>query len=118
MDAYQPIYDAVRSRLSNGDIGQAVEAVMREANVASYVERAAITITEEAVRVADANAAPSAVYRPALSIDGNKWCALYGDNLQDGVAGFGDSPADAMWDFDRNWHAALPSVARGITEAP
>lgn len=61
---------------------------------------------------------PSAVFRPCLSIDGNKWCALYGDNLQDGVAGFGDSPADAMWDFDRNWHAALPSVAHGITEAP
>jgi hypothetical protein len=48
---------------------------------------------------------PSAVYRPKLSIDGNQWCALYGENLQDGVAGFGNSPADAMWDFDRNWHA-------------
>lgn len=50
---------------------------------------------------------PSAIFRPALSIDGNQWCALYGENLQDGVAGFGDSPADAMWDFDRNWHAKL-----------
>jgi hypothetical protein len=106
-DTYQPIYDAVRSRLSNGDIGQAVEAVMREANVASYVERAAITMTEEAVRAADAHAAPSAVYRPALSIDGNQWCALYGANLQDGVAGFGDSPAEAMRDFDKNWGEKL-----------
>ena len=60
MEAYQPIYDAVRSRLSNGDIGQAVEAVMREANVAGYVDRATITIAEEAVRAADAIAAPSA----------------------------------------------------------
>ena len=50
---------------------------------------------------------PSAIFRPALSIDGNMWCALYGANLQDGVAGFGKSPADAMWDFDRNWHATL-----------
>ncbi|MNT04585.1 hypothetical protein D3C72_1391710 [compost metagenome] len=50
---------------------------------------------------------PSAIYRPALSIDGNQWCALYGDNLQDGVSGFGDSPADAMWDFDMNWCAKL-----------
>jgi hypothetical protein len=46
---------------------------------------------------------PSAVYRPRLFVDGNQWCALYGDNLQDGVAGFGDSPADAMWDFDQAW---------------
>ena len=50
---------------------------------------------------------PSAIFRPALSIDGNMWCALYGANLQDGVAGFGKSPADAMWDFDRNWHEKL-----------
>lgn len=57
---------------------------------------------------------PSVIYRPALSIDGNKWCALYGANLQDGVAGFGDSPADAMGDFDRAWNAKLTdSTARG-----
>jgi hypothetical protein len=52
---------------------------------------------------------PSAVFRPRLSVDGNQWCALYGDNVQDGVAGFGDSPADAMWDFDRNWSGKLPA---------
>jgi len=111
MDTYQPIYDAVRSRLSNGDIGQAVEAVMRDANFAHYVERAAIMITEEAVKAADAHAAPSAVYRPALSMDGDQWCALYGANLQDGVAGFGDSPSKAMADFDRNWTADMPGKA-------
>ena len=31
------------------------------------------------------------------------WCALYGDNLQDRVAGFGESPELAYQDFDRNW---------------
>lgn len=46
----------------------------------------------------------SVLYRPALSIEGGQWCALYGDNLNDGVAGFGDSPADAMADFDKAWH--------------
>ena len=50
---------------------------------------------------------PSAVYRPKLSVDGNQWCALYGDNLQDGVAGFGKSPADAMWNFDQEWNKRL-----------
>ncbi len=77
MEAYQPIYDAVRSRLSNGDIGQAVEAVLREVNFSHYVERAAVTIIEEVVRVSDAHAAPSAVYRPSLTIDGNQWCVRY-----------------------------------------
>lgn len=48
---------------------------------------------------------PAAVYRPRMFIDGNQWCALYGDNLQDGVAGFGDSPAEAAHDFNRSWNA-------------
>lgn len=56
---------------------------------------------------AQAASRPSVLYRPSLSIDGNQWCALYGENLQDGVAGFGSSPANAMADFDRNWWAAL-----------
>jgi hypothetical protein len=52
---------------------------------------------------------PSVMFKPRLSVDGNQWCAMYGDNLQDGVAGFGDSPANAMWDFDRNFSAKLPA---------
>ena len=50
---------------------------------------------------------PSAMYRPKIYIDGNMWCALYGDNIQDGVAGFGVSPSAAMSDFDVNWHKKL-----------
>ena len=46
---------------------------------------------------------PSVLMRPALSIDGDQWCALYGANLQDGVAGFGDSPALACAAFDAEW---------------
>jgi hypothetical protein len=45
--------------------------------------------------------------RPRLSIDGNQWCALFGDNLQDGVAGFGKSPELAYADFDRAWSEKL-----------
>lgn len=46
---------------------------------------------------------PSSIFKPALSRDGNQYCALYGENLVEGCAGFGDSPEDAMEDFDRNW---------------
>lgn len=58
-------------------------------------------------QAAGAHESPSAVYRPKLTIDGDQWCALYGDNLQDGVAGFGDSPMEAMWDFDLAWRTKL-----------
>lgn len=110
MDTYQPIFDAVRSRLSNGDIGQAVADAIREANVAHHVECAFINIGAEVSRAVDLYARPSAIYKPSMSIDGNQWCALYGDNLQDGVAGFGDSPADAMADFDMAWSANLRAL--------
>lgn len=50
---------------------------------------------------------PSEKYQPFLSIDGDQWCALYGTNMQDGVAGFGKSPQEAMDDFDKNFNLKL-----------
>lgn len=37
--------------------------------------------------------------------------ALFGENLQDGVAGFGKSPAGAFADFDKSWSSQLAPVA-------
>ena len=37
-----------------------------------------------------------------LSKDGNMWCFLWGDNLQEGVCGFGETIYDAAWDFYLN----------------
>ena len=49
--------------------------------------------------------------RPKVYIDGDRWCVLYGENLQDGVAGFGDSPILAVYDFNRAWHRPLKGDA-------
>lgn len=103
-DTYQPIYDAVRSRLHNCDISTAVENVIREANLSFYAERA-LGVVMAAVGEYER---PFVMLRPALSIDGDKWCALYGENLQDGLAGFGASPADAFCAFDAAFYAKLP----------
>lgn len=46
---------------------------------------------------------PSVVFKPKLFRDGDMWCALLGENLQEGVAGFGENPAKAMWAFDTAW---------------
>lgn len=57
---------------------------------------------------------PSMRLRPALSVDGNQWCALYGANLHDGVAGFGDSPELAYADFDKAWVTSIkPREGKG-----
>lgn len=50
---------------------------------------------------------PFALYRPRLFIDGNQWCALYGENIQDGVAGFGDSPEKAVQAFNKAWKESI-----------
>jgi hypothetical protein len=50
---------------------------------------------------------PSYLWKPKLSQDGDQWCALYGENLQEGIAGFGNTPAGAMFGFDRAWETPL-----------
>lgn len=47
---------------------------------------------------------PCVIYRPRLFRDGVLWCALHGDNLQDGVAWFGSSPEKAMRNFCLEWN--------------
>lgn len=102
-DNYQAVYDAVRSRFGGCDVGSAIESAMRNAGIGDCAHM----IQQSAQQAISLYEAPSAIYRPKISIDGNMWCALYGEDLQCGVAGFGDSPALAMADFDKNWYAKL-----------
>jgi hypothetical protein len=46
---------------------------------------------------------PSVIYRPKLYKDGDQWCVLYGEDIQSGVCGFGDTPSQAMFEFDTKW---------------
>jgi len=41
--------------------------------------------------------------KPKVFPDGNQWCALFGENLQDGVCAFGDTPNKASIAFDLAW---------------
>lgn len=54
---------------------------------------------------------PSVLYRPRLMADGDMWCALYGDDLASGIAGFGKTPAEAMHEFDKAWNISLTPAA-------
>ncbi len=100
-DSHQAIYDAVRSRIHGGDVGEAVSVAVREAfSMADHHMRC---IAEGYAAAAYEQQRPSAIYRPAISKDGNQWCALYGEDLQRGVSGFGDTPELAMADFDKHW---------------
>lgn len=107
-DSYQAIYEAVRSRISGGNISDAVSEAARNAfDVGNLWQHA----QQEIYCVSHAMQRPSVLYRPELSADGSKWCALYGPDLQVGVAGFGDTPAAAMEAFDHAWtHARTPKA--------
>lgn len=59
---------------------------------------------------------PFMLLRPKMFPDGNQWCALYGDNIQDGVCGFGDTPHQASVDFDIQWLNAR--IQRRDAESP
>jgi hypothetical protein len=75
----------------------------------------AAEMTRETIRMAVYEyARPSTVHKPRLFIDGDQWCALLGKNLQDGVAGFGDSPSAAMNAFDNAWCEKLPAKMSNI----
>jgi hypothetical protein len=74
---------------------------------AEQFETSAAQIRYEAAALemerAEKMAQPSYMLRPRVILDGNLWCALYGDNLQDGVAGFGSTPEKAFAAFDAAW---------------
>lgn len=62
--------------------------------VVMHVRQAAERIAEEWCR-------PSLAQKPTLSKDGDMWCVLLGDNLQEGISGFGPDPFYALVAFDR-----------------
>ena len=52
-----------------------------------------------------------AILNPRIFINGKKWCVLYGKDLQDGIAGFGETPRKAVLDFNKAWdRQILPSI--------
>lgn len=45
--------------------------------------------------------------KPKLYKEGNQWCVLYGDDIQSGIAGFGNSPHLAIMDWNKQWHLGI-----------
>lgn len=96
-DSYQAIYDAVRSRISGGNISEVVGNAAREAFDFSYTRQ---ILQQEFSIAAGEIGRPSAVFKPTLTRDGDQWCVLLGENLQEGLSAFGDTVAEAMSNFD------------------
>lgn len=96
-DSYQAVYDAVRSRISGGNIGDVVERVCRDAFDMGMTRQ---ILQEQFCATAMEMARPSVLFKPTLSVEGDMWCALLGDDLVSGLAAFGKTPESAMLAFD------------------
>ena len=111
-DNYQAIYDATRSRLAG-----ATDAIRDAATQAFDISHQVYQLQQEFANAAYMMQRPSVLYRPTVAPDGDKWCALYGPNLMGGVCGFGDTPEEAMRDFDKNWNTeCTPDAVRRAKE--
>ena len=106
-DTHQAIYDAVRSKISGGDISSVVRDVLWQQMDISHLKA---MIQGDAAAIGWEMQRPSVLFRPTLLQDGNAWLAIYGD-LPTGCVGTGDSPAEAMAAFDKAWNAKLSERA-------
>lgn len=108
MSDYQAVYDAIRSRFYGDFLGTFENAIRNGFDFG----HARMMLQEQISATGYEMQRPSAIYRPKLFPDGNMWCALYGEDLVQGVAGFGETPAKAMAAFDEAWHNETPPVKR------
>ena len=100
-DIYTATYDVVSKKIGyfNGD--ELIEKISSNfQGVDQYFRNMTNEISYEMTR-------PSIVYRLIPFRDGNQWCALLGENIQEGIVGFGVSPSLALIDFDNNFHKAI-----------
>lgn len=113
METYQPIYDATRSRIRNGDVGAAIERAVRDLGLDMISHHALCAFQD----ISASQTAPHVLMRPSIGIDGNMYSALYGDNIMEGCVGYGKSIAAAMADFDKTWHRDFPTP-ENVTTRP
>jgi hypothetical protein len=111
-DNYQAVYDAVRSRFGHVDVARAIQDGM-SMDASFAIE----SVRNEFLIAAGQMTKPSVLYRPSLTLDGTMWCALYGEDLMNGVAGFGETPAEAMDAFDKAWATErTPAAIRAASD--
>lgn len=72
------------------------EEKLKAAEVATNTRELLQKSAQEALR-------PFVILNPRIFPDGDQWCVLLGDDLQEGVAGFGDTPDEASRNFDHEW---------------
>ena len=50
--------------------------------------------------------------RAKIFLDGDKWCVLYGENIQEGISAFGDNPMNAVYKFNVAFYTPAPKPSQ------
>jgi hypothetical protein len=107
-DSYQAIYDAVRSRISGGNVGEIVADACRSAFDISHLK---YHLQEDFSIAAREMARPCVLFKPTIQADGNMWTVLLGPDPMIGVFATGATPAEAMANWDQEFWKGLTQVA-------
>lgn len=97
-EIYDATYQAVRSRIGFVDLGEVARQAFDISHVVACLQQEFSVAAGEMHR-------PCVIYRAELTQDekGGQWSARY-----DQLAGYGDTPAAAMDDFDKKWRGLKP----------
>ena len=95
-EIYDATYNAVRSRINHCDMDSVLRDWLQAQDFSFNMNNRINELFSEQMR-------PCILLRPKISRDGDMWCVLYGDNLHDGIAGFGRTANEAFHDFDNNY---------------
>jgi hypothetical protein len=58
-----------------------------------------------------------AIANPALCKEGDQWCYIWGEMPALYIAGFGDTPIGAMWDFVNGFRTSKFSSVQNVQES-
>ena len=97
--------------LNDQDSSMAANAICHAVESATNAIWSAAEKSQESIQQANhERMRPAVLWKPRVFRDGNQWCALLGNNLQEGICGFGDSPADATYAFDKEWNTPITCI--------
>jgi len=107
MSDYQAIYDAVRSRISGGNVGEIVAEACRNAFDISHMKA---MLQQDFSIAAQEMARPCVLFKPVVQADGDMWTVLLGLDPQSGVFATGATPYEAMLNFDQEFYKGRPQA--------
>lgn len=92
--------------MPSSELDEHLDAILRAAGsgLRHYSMGSAREAMRKALQAALASRPTARAPAPQVFRDGDKWCALYGDDIMAGVCGLGDTPSDAVEDYLGAWY--------------